>query len=182
MCFSLQLLHFNYLDISRTLYFIVPAGAKTSISWPFFAPNKAAPIGDSFDILFCARSTSVEPTIVYSNSSSNSSSKIFTLLPTCTVLLSISDSSIILAYLTLFSNSAIFISFAACAFLASSYSEFSDKSPNPNATFILSEISALFSVFKYSSSFSRLSYPSCVYNISFSSIFNFSFFDFYSLI
>ena len=39
----------------------------------------------------------------------------------------------------MFSNSAIFPSFSACAFLASSYSEFSDKSPKPNATFILYE-------------------------------------------
>ena len=63
----------------------------------------------------------------------------FTVFPTCTVLVSISDSSIILAYLNLFSNSAILVSFSACAFLASSYSEFSDKSPKPNATFILYE-------------------------------------------
>lgn len=71
----------------------------------------------------------------------------FTVFPTCTVLVSISDSSIILAYLNLFSNSAILVSFSACAFLASSYSEFSDKSPKPNATFILSAISALFCCF-----------------------------------
>ena len=62
--------------------------------------------------------------------------------------MSISFSSIIFACLILFSNSAILTSFSACAVLASSYSEFSDKSPNPNATFILSAISALFSVFK----------------------------------
>ena len=44
--------------------------------------------------------------------------------------------------------SAILASFSACAVLASSYSEFSDKSPNPNAVFILSAISVLFTDFK----------------------------------
>lgn len=75
-------------------------------------------------------------------------SNTFTVFPICTVSVSISFASIILACLTLFSYSAIFASFSACAFLASSYSEFSDKSPKPNATFILSAISALFSVLK----------------------------------
>ena len=100
------------------------------------------------EILFSAKLTSVEPTIVYSIFSSNSTSNTFTIFPICTVSVSISFSSIILACLNLFSNSAIFTSFSACAFLASSYSEFSDKSPKPNATFILSAISALLSVFK----------------------------------
>ena len=66
-------------------------------------------------------------------------SNTFTVFPICTVSVSISFASIILACLTLFSYSAIFASFSACAFLASSYSEFSDKSPKPNATFILYE-------------------------------------------
>ena len=70
------------------------------------------------------------------------------MFPTCTVSVSISFSSIIFACLILFSNSAIFTSFSACAVFASSYSEFSDKSPNPKATLILSATSALFSVFK----------------------------------
>ena len=79
----------------------------------FLAPNKAFPIGDSFEILFSAKLTSVDPTIVYETSSLNSISKTLTVFPTCTVLVSISDSSIILAYLNLFSNSAIFVSLAA---------------------------------------------------------------------
>ena len=69
------------------------------------------------------------------------------MFPIWTVFVSISDSSITLAYLILFSNSAILVSLAAWALFASSYSEFSDKSPKPNATLILSVISVLFSVF-----------------------------------
>ena len=41
----------------------------------FFLPNNDAPIGDSLEILFSAKSTSVEPTIVYSTFSSNSISR-----------------------------------------------------------------------------------------------------------
>ena len=134
--------------MSKILYFITPAGAFTSTVCFFFAPKSAAPKGDSLDILFSAKFTSVDPTIVYSISSLNSTSSTFTVFPTCTVSVSMSFSSIIFACLSLFSSSAIFTSFSACAVLASSYSEFSDKSPNPNATFILSAISALFSVFK----------------------------------
>ena len=139
---------FFYFFIDKILYFITPAGAFTSTTLFFFAPSKAAPSGDSFDILFSNRFTSVEPTIVYSISSLNSISSTFTTFPICTTSVSISFSSIILACLNLFSNSAIFTSFSACAVFASSYSEFSDKSPNPKATFILSAISALFSVLK----------------------------------
>ena len=134
------------------MYFNIPAGAWTSTTWFFFAPISALPIGDSLDILFWDKSTSVDPTIVYVSSSLNSKSNIFTLFPTWTVFVSISDSSMILACLILFSSSAILFSFAAWADFASSYSEFSDKSPNPNATFILSAISPLFSVLKYSNS------------------------------
>ena len=107
-----------YFVIDNILYFITPAGAFTSTVWFFLAPNNASPKGDSLDILFSAKFTSVEPTIVYSISSLYSISNIFTLLPTWTTLLSISDSSIILAYLNLFSNSVIFISLDACAFFA----------------------------------------------------------------
>ena len=110
------------------MYWTIPAGASTSTVAPFLAPKSALPIGDSFEILFSARLTSVEPTIVYSTSSSNSISCNFTVFPIWTVFVSISFSSITFAYLNLFSSSAIFISFSACAFLASSYSEFFDKS------------------------------------------------------
>lgn len=54
----------SYFVIDKILYFIIPAGACTSITWFFFAPSKATPIGDSFEILLAAKSTSVEPTIV----------------------------------------------------------------------------------------------------------------------
>ncbi len=106
----------------NTLYLATPPGVFASIVSPFFAPINAAPIGDSFDILFLLKSTSVDPTIVYSSSSSYSKSNIFTVFPTWTVFVSISDSSIILAYFIFSSNSSIFASFAAWAFLASSCS------------------------------------------------------------
>ena len=128
--------------------FIIPDGASTSTVSPFFLPRSALPIGDSLDILFSAKLTSVEPTMVYSTSSSNSSSCNNTVFPIWTVFVSISFSSIIFAFLIFVSSSAILFSFSACADFASSYSEFSDKSPNPNATFILSATSVLFSVFK----------------------------------
>ena len=158
---------------------MTPPGVSASTVWFFFAPRRAAPIGDSLDILFDAKSTSVDPTIVYSTSSSNSISCTFTTFPIWTVFVSTSDSSIIFAYLNLFSKSAILVSLAAWAFFASSYSEFSDKSPNPSATLILSAIAALSSVFKYSTSFSNLSYPSWVNNISFSFFFSHLLFSFY---
>jgi len=56
--------YFPYLVIDNILYWTTPAGACTSIVWFFLAPKIATPIGDSFEILFCAKSTSVEPTIV----------------------------------------------------------------------------------------------------------------------
>lgn len=123
-----------YFFIDSISYCIFPSGASTSTVSPFFAPNSALPNGDSFDILFSAKFTSVDPTIVYSTSSSNSTSYNFTLFPICIVFVSISFSSIIFACLNLLSNSAIFISFSVCAVFASSYSEFSDKSPNPNGS------------------------------------------------
>ena len=139
--------HF-YFVIDKTLYLAIPPGVFTSTISFFFFPSKAAPTGDSLEIFFSAKFTSVDPTIVKVISSSYSSSCTFTIFPTWTVFVSISDSSIILAYLILFSNSAIFPSFSAWAFFASSYSEFSDRSPNPSATFIFSAISALFVVLK----------------------------------
>ena len=53
-----------YFVIDKILYLATPAGAWTSTIWFFLAPNKAVPIGDSLEILFCNKSTSVEPTIV----------------------------------------------------------------------------------------------------------------------
>ena len=85
-----------YFDIFVILYLITPTGAWTSTISFFLFPNNAAPKGDSFDILFWDKSTSVEPTIVYSISSSNSISKTLTMFPTWTVSKSTSDSSIIL--------------------------------------------------------------------------------------
>ena len=139
---------FNYFVIDKILYWTTPAGASTLTVWFFFAPNNAFPIGDSFDILFCAKSTSVDPTIVYAISSLNSISNNLTRFPIWTVLVSISASSIIFAFLIFCSSSAISSSFSLWADFASSYSEFSDKSPNPLAVLILSAISVLFSVFK----------------------------------
>lgn len=61
--FSGLLFHI-YFFIASILYFKTPPGAFTSTVSPFFAPNRAFPRGDSFEILFSAISTSVEPTIV----------------------------------------------------------------------------------------------------------------------
>ena len=48
----LQRININYFVIDNILYFAVPAGVFTSTSWFFFLPSRAAPTGDSFDILF----------------------------------------------------------------------------------------------------------------------------------
>ena len=144
----MQVFYLYYFFIAKILNLIIPSGASTSTTSPFFLPSKAFPIGDSFEILFSTKFTSVEPTIVYSISSSNSSSYNLTVFPIWTVFVSISLLSITFACLIFASNSAICCSFSDWAFFASSYSEFSDKSPNPLATFILSAISVLFSVFR----------------------------------
>ena len=63
-----------YIVIDKTLNFIIPFGALASTVCPFLAPKSACPIGDSLEILLFNKSTSVDPTIVYVTSSSNSTS------------------------------------------------------------------------------------------------------------
>ena len=58
--------------------------------------------------------------------------------------------------------SAMRASIMPCSFFASSYSEFSEMSPNSRATLMRSPISARFSVSRKWSSSSSLSLPSCV--------------------
>ena len=78
---SNKFLTFFYFVIFLISYSITPAGALTCTFAPFLAPKSAFPIGDSFDILFSAKFTSVEPTIVYYTSSSNSTSYNVTVFP-----------------------------------------------------------------------------------------------------
>ena len=101
----------NYFLIDKIFNLMIPTGAWTSTTLFLFLPNNACPIGDSFEILLATTSTSVEPTIVYSTVSSNSTSNTLTMFPTWTTSVSISDSSIIFAYFIFSSNSAILISF-----------------------------------------------------------------------
>jgi hypothetical protein len=63
------------------------------------------------------------------------------------------------------SKSEILFSTAACSFLASSYSEFSDKSQKEIASFNFSAISILFTSFKFFNSSCNLSNHSAVTNI-----------------
>src|SRR4051794_22551482 len=68
---------------------------------------------------------------------------------------------------SLSSSVAIRASSIACSFLASSYSEFSEMSPNSRASLIRSATSRRFSVERYSISFLRFSRPSGVRMTSF---------------
>ncbi len=72
---------YTFLWISRTLYFITPAGISTSTTSPVCAPIRAFPTGDSLEILPSRLLASVEPTIFNSISSSNVMSCTFTVHP-----------------------------------------------------------------------------------------------------
>ena len=61
----LQIPFLYYFFIFKICNFIIPAGASTSTISFFFLPIKAFPIGDSLEILFADKSTSVVPTIVW---------------------------------------------------------------------------------------------------------------------
>ena len=62
------------LEISKILYLENPSGLSTWTVSPTLAPIRAFPNGDSLEISPLRISDSVEPTMRYSNSSSNSSS------------------------------------------------------------------------------------------------------------
>lgn len=66
---------FGYQPMLITLNFAVsPPGRMASAISPTFLPIRALPTGDSSEIFPRSRSASVEPTMTYSSSSSNSSS------------------------------------------------------------------------------------------------------------
>jgi hypothetical protein len=109
---------------------------------------------------------SAEPTMV-NVCSLPSSNWTFTALPTCTTSVSTSSGSTTEAERIFSSSWAIRVSSIACSFLASSYSEFSEMSPNSRASLMRSATSARRVVDSSSSSTLRFSRPSGVRMTSF---------------
>ena len=106
----------------------------------------ALPTGDSFESLSSAGFASAEPTMKYSSVRFASTSRSFTFAPIETTLRSTSRFWITRAFTRRSSSWAILCSSIACSFLASSYSAFSEMSPNSRATRIRSATSRRFSV------------------------------------
>ena len=106
----------------------------------------ALPTGDSFESLSSAGFASAEPTMKYSSVRLASTSRSLTFAPTETTLRSTSRFWITRAFERRSSSWAILCSSIACSFLASSYSAFSEMSPNSRATRIRSATSRRFSV------------------------------------
>ena len=150
---------YTFLWISRTLYFMIPAGISTSTTSPVCAPISAFPTGDSLEILPSRLLASVEPTIFSSMSSSNSKSCTLTLHPTLILSRSTSSSTTTSAFFKIFSISSIRASMSLCSSFAASYSAFSDKSPCSLASLIFSATSFLFTTFKSCSSSSNFLSP-----------------------
>src|SRR5690606_25488495 len=155
---------------SRISYFSTPSGACTSTMVPGVLPIMACPTGDSLEMRLLSGSASAEPTTKYSNSSPNSRSLSRTREPSPTTPSSFSDVSISLAFRRVFSSCKILPSRKACSFFASSYSEFSEMSPNSKACLMRSATSRRRTVLSRSSSRSSLARPSGVSNTSFSRI------------
>ena len=142
------------------MYWNAPACVSTVITSPTFFPIKAFPTGDSLEIFPFKLFASVEPTILYSNSSLYSTSKIFTLHPMLITSKSTSSSSTTSAFFKIFSNSSILASMSRCSSFAASYSAFSDKSPCSLASLIFSATSRLFTTFNSCNSSSYFFNPS----------------------
>src|SRR3954452_13876799 len=147
---------------------IEPAGAATSTVSPFLCPSTARPTGDSFESLFAAGSASADPTISYSSLSPPSTYFTLTLVPTLTTSVPTAAVSITRAERSCSLSRAIRASSSACSFFASSYSEFSEMSPNSRASRIRSATSRRLTV--SSSSICSLSFsnPARVRMTSFS--------------
>src|SRR5699024_2566708 len=111
-------------------------------------PSRLVTMGESLEIFPSNGSASALPTIVYVSSSPSGSSLKVTDFPKVTTLESLSSFSIMTALRIIFSICEIRLSTKACSSLAASYSEFSDKSPNPRAIFIRSTTSCRRFVFK----------------------------------
>src|SRR3954447_5925825 len=126
----------------------------------------ALPTGDSLESLPDLMSASAEPTIVYGDDLPFSS-RTWTVVPMRTTSLESSVASTTCAERRRSSSWAIRVSSIACSFLASSYSEFSEMSPNSRASLMRSATSRRFVVCSSSSSALSRSRPSGVRITSF---------------
>jgi len=171
---------YNYFFNDNILYSDFQASEVNLTISPFFFHKIAFQKFDSFDILGISAkiSASVEPTILYVSFSFDSIFSTQTIAPTVTLSLDNLSSEIISTFFKSDSKSKILFSTAACSFLASSYSEFSDKSQNEIASFNFSAISTLFTSFKFFNSSCNLSNHSAVTKIL-SAIFIFLYIKFY---
>ena len=110
-----------------------PRGTGTETISPRLWPIRALPTGDSLESFCSDGFASAEPTILYFVDLSVFWSFTWTVTPTVTDSVSTCFSSITRALRSFSSRSAICFSSIACSFLASSYSEFSEMSPNSRA-------------------------------------------------
>ena len=133
---------------------------------PRLWPISALPIGDSLESFCSAGSASVGPTIWNLRDSPDFWSLTWTRTPTPTVSVSIAFSSTTLARRSRSSSWAIRCSSSACSFLASSYSEFSEMSPNSRASLIRAATSRRLVVERCSISVFSFSSPSWVISAS----------------
>ena len=141
---------------------MVPTCVSTVTRSPTFFPSKALPTGDSLEILPFKLFASVDPTILYISSSSNSRSKIFTWHPILIEPTSTSSSSTISAFFNIFSISSIRASISRCSSFAASYSAFSDKSPCSRASLIFCATSLRYTTINSSNSSSNFFRPALV--------------------
>ena len=137
--------------IDSMVYEILPPGVKITTSSPTLFPSIACPSGDSLEMRPVFGSASLDPTIENSRLIFSSAFS-FTVLPTSTETAVSLELSIISAFFTIVSSSAIRPSVKDCSFFASAYSAFSDKSPSSFASCIRSAITFLFTFFSSSSS------------------------------
>ncbi len=127
-------------------FFFGPRGTSTVTMSLRLWPIRALPIGDSLESLCSSGSASVEPTIWNFCESPVFWSLTWTIEPNWTSSVPRSFSSITVARRSLSSSWAIRCSSSACSFLASSYSAFSEMSPNSRASLIRSATSRRFTV------------------------------------
>ena len=138
----------------------MPDGVSVSTISPTLWPKSDFPTGDSSEIFPSIGFASMEPTILYSRTSPYSTSFNLTLLPISIISLLNSLESTIFTSLSIASICAILASTIACSFFASSYSLFSERSPNEIAVFIFDATSLRVFVFNSSNSFSNFFKPS----------------------
>ena len=145
--------------MESTLYSNSPPGVSTFTISPTCFPSNAFPTGDSLEIFPFKLFASVEPTILYSNSSSNSISKILTLHPMLILSRSTSSSTTTSAFFKIFSMSSIRASISLCSSFAASYSAFSERSPCSLASLIFAATSFLLTTFNSCNSSSSFLSP-----------------------